>query len=320
MKHILVTGSTGQIGSELVLELSSKYGRDNVVAAGHARTPDQRLASSAVYKSLDITDKSSLSKLVEKYDIDTVYHLAAILSATGEKDPSLAWHVNADGLYNILAVAREHGIIRIFWPSSIAVFGPNAPRVNTPQEAPLNPSTMYGVTKVAGELLCNYHHTKYGLDVRSVRYPGIISSETLPSGGTTDYAVEMFYEAVKKKRYTCFVRKDTVLPLLYMPDCISAASSLMDADPSRIKVRTSYNLDGMSFSAEQLANEIKKHIPGFVVDYKPDFRQAIADSWPMSIDGSIAKKGWNWKPAYDLASMTKDMVAKLSKRLLDRSR
>jgi len=319
-KHILVTGATGQIGSELVIELSKKYGRDNVIAAGHSKAPNQRLAEAAVFESVDIGDKSSLSKLVEKYDIDTVYHLAAILSATGEKDPSLAWQVNANGLYNILEVAREHGILEIFWPSSIAVFGPNAPRVKTPQEAPTTPTTMYGVTKAGGELLCNYYHMKYSLDIRSVRYPGIISSETLPTGGTTDYSVEMFYEAIKKKRYTCFVRKDTVLPLLYMPDCIKAATSLMDAEPSRISVRTSYSLDGMSFSAEQLANEIKKYIPGFVVDYKPDFRQAIADSWPMSIDGSVARGDWGWKPTYDLASMTKDMIEKLSKKLADQSR
>ena len=217
-----------------------------------------------------------------------------------------------NSLYNILEIAREHGIVRIFWPSSIAVFGPSTPRVNTPQETVLIPGTMYGVTKVAGELLCNYYFLRFGLDVRSVRYPGIISSETAPGGGTTDYAVEIFYEAIRKKRYTCFVREDTVLPMMYMPDCINAALDLMDADASRVKRRTSYNVTAISFSAGELAAEIKKHIPEFKCEYKPDFRQKIADSWPMSIDDSVARREWGWNPMYDLATVTGDMIEKLT--------
>jgi nucleoside-diphosphate-sugar epimerase len=252
---------------------------------------------------------------VEKYDVDTIYHLAAVLSATGEQNPQLAWDVNMSSLYNILEVARKHELVGVFWPSSIAVFGPAAPRVNTPQDTVLLPKTMYGVTKVAGELLCNYYFIKFGLDVRGVRYPGIISSEVLPGGGTTDYAVEIFYEAIKKKQYTCFVREDTILPMMYMPDCIKATIDLMEADPSKVKRHDSYNVAGMSFSAGELTAEIKKHVPGFKCDYKPDFRQKIADSWPMSIDDSVARKEWDWKPTCDLASMTKDMIEKLSKKL-----
>ena len=217
-------------------------------------------------------------------------------------------------LYNVLEIAREQGIARVFWPSSIAVFGPTAPRLKTPQETVLIPTTMYGVTKVAGELLCNYYFTKFNVDVRGLRYPGIISSETPPGGGTTDYAVEIFYEAIKKKRYTCFLREDTVLPMMYMPDCLKSTIDLMEADPSRIQRHDSYNLAGMSFSPGELVAEIKKHIPEFKCDYKPDFRQKIADSWPMSIDDSAARKDWSWKPSYDLTTMTKEMIDKLSER------
>ena len=289
MKRILVTGATGQIGSELSIELRKKYGEDSVVAAGHKRKPSEKLLESGPFEYVDTTDRESVVKVVRKYDIDTIYHLAAVLSAVGEENPQLAWRVNMDGLYNVLEVAREYALVRIFWPSSIAVFGPEAPRVKTPQDAVLIPRTMYGVTKVAGELLCNYYFARFGLDVRSVRYPGIISSETLPGGGTTDYAVEIFYEAIKKKRYACFVREDTVLPMMYMPDCIKAAINLMEADPSRIKCRTSYNVAAISFSAGELTAEIKKHIPEFRCEYKPDFRQKIADSWPMSINDSLAR-------------------------------
>jgi len=313
-KHILVTGSTGQIGSELTMELRRKYGKDNVVAAGHKRKPSEQLSESGPFEYVDITDKASIERGVKDYDIDTIYHLAAVLSAVGEANPQLAWHVNMDGLYNVLEVAREYKLNRIFWPSSIAAFGPNVSRVNTPQEAALIPRSMYGVTKVAGELLCNYYFLKYGLDVRSLRYPGIIGSETLPGGGTTDYAVEIFYEAIKKKRYVCFVREDTVLPMMFMPDCIKATIDLMEADGTKIRVRTSYNINGLSFSAGELAAEIKRHIPEFVCDYKPDFRQKIADSWPMSLDDSAARRDWDWKPKYDLASMTRAMIEKLTQR------
>jgi nucleoside-diphosphate-sugar epimerase len=314
MAKILVTGATGQIGSELTLELRKKYNRDNVVAAGHRRTPSEKLLESGPFEYVDTADKENVTKVVEKYGINTVYHLAAVLSAVGEEKPQFAWHVNMDGLYNVLEVAREYGISKVFWPSSIAVFGLGAPRINTPQDAVLTPGTMYGVTKVAGELLCNYYFTRFGLDVRSVRYPGIISSETLPGGGTTDYAVEIFYEAIKRKRYTCFVREDTVLPMMYMPDCLKAAIDLMETDSSKVKHRTSYNVAAISFSAGELTAEIKKYIPDFKCEYKPDFRQKIADSWPMSIDDNSARTEWNWKPTYDLASMTKDMIEKLAKK------
>ena len=317
MKRLLVTGATGQIGSELTVALRKKYGGDNVVAVGHKRKPSDEIVSSGPFEFVDVGEKESLEKVVNKYGVDTVYHLAAVLSATGEQNPQVAWNLNMGSLYNVLEIAREHGLTRVFWPSSIAVFGPTAPRTDTPQETVMIPGTMYGVTKVAGELLCNYYFVKYGVDVRGVRYPGIVSSETPPGGGTTDYAVEIFYEAVKKKRYTCFVREDTVLPMMYMPDCLKSTIDLMEADPSRVKRHDSYNMAGMSFSAGQLAAEIRKHVPDFKCDYKPDFRQKIADSWPMSIDDSAARKDWGWKPSYNLATMTTDMVQKLSKRFAE---
>lgn len=313
-QRILVTGVTGQIGSELILELRRLYGGDNVVAAGHSRRPSESLQNSGPFEYLDTTDKPSMIGIVERYGINSIYHLAGILSAAGEQNPELAWDVNIESLRNVLEIAREKDLEQVFWPSSIAVFGPETPRVNVPQETVLIPRTVYGITKVAGELLCSYYHERYGLDIRSLRYPGIISSETPPGGGTTDYAVEIFYEAIKKKRYTCFVRKDTVLPMLYMPDCIAATIELMEADNSSIKVRTSYNLGGLTFSAEDLANEIKKFIPDFMCTYEPDFRQKIADSWPMSVDNGPARRDWGWVPKYDLNSMTKDMLEKLSSR------
>jgi nucleoside-diphosphate-sugar epimerase len=316
MRKILVTGATGQIGSELTIELRKRHDGDSVVAVGHSRKPSDKLRKSGPFEVADVTNKEGIERIVNKYGINTVYHLAATLSAVGEQNPQLAWNLNMGGLYNILEIARENKM-RVFWPSSIAVFGQSAPRVNTPQETILIPGTMYGVTKVAGELLCNYYFVRFGLDVRSVRYPGIISSETPPGGGTTDYAVEIFYEAIKNKGYTCFVREDTVLPMMYMPDCINAAIDLMEADPSRIKCHTSYNVTGMSFSTGELAAEIKKYIPEFRCEYLPDFRQKIADSWPMSIDDSAARKDWGWKPTYNLASMTKDMIEKLSKRFAE---
>ena len=313
--RILVTGATGQIGSELTMMLRKRYGKDNLIAAGHKRKPSEILSESGPFEYVDTTNSENVEKVIKKHDIDTIYHLAAVLSAVGEENPQSAWHINMDGLYNVLEVAREHNVAKVFWPSSIAAFGPDAPRINTPQDAVLIPRSMYGVTKVSGELLCNYYFMRFGLDVRSVRYPGIISSETLPGGGTTDYAVEIFYEAIRKKRYTCFVKRDTVLPMMYIPDCIKATIDLMEADANKIKIRTSYNLAGMSFSAGELATEIKKYIPAFECEYKPDFRQKIADSWPMSLDDSAARREWGWKPKYDLASMTNDMIEKLTKRL-----
>ena len=314
MKRILVTGAFGQIGTELTMALRSRYGNENVVAVGHKTKPSEDLADSGPYGFVDVTKRESVEEYVKKHDVDTIYHLAAILSVVGEKNPQLTWDVNMNGLYNILEIARERKMTRIFWPSSIAVFGPETPRENTPQETVLRPRTMYGVTKVAGELLCNYYVKRFGLDVRGLRYPGIISSEAPPGGGTTDYAVAIFYEAIKHKKYTCFVREDTVLPMMYMPDCIKATVDLMEANLSQLKHHADFNLAGISFSAGELAAEIRKHIPEFVCEYKPDFRQEIADSWPTSIDDSAARNEWGWKPSYNLSTMTKDMLDKLSKR------
>ncbi|MGC8838527.1 MAG: NAD-dependent epimerase/dehydratase family protein [Anaerolineae bacterium] len=315
MKRILVTGAAGQIGSELTLALRERYGAENVVAAGHRTPPSLQLRDSGPFEFLDVTQRESLERVVDRYAVDTIYHMAAILSATGEQNPQLAWHVNMGGLYNVLEVARERNMVRLFCPSSMAVFGPEAPREHTPQETVLRPTTIYGVTKVAGELLCNYYFHKYGLDVRGLRYPGIISAETFPGGGTTDYAVAIFYDAILHGHYTCFVREDTVLPMMYMPDCIRATIMLMEADLSRLRYHADYNVAALSFSAGELAAEIRKHIPTFTVDYKPDFRQAIADSWPRSIDDTPAREDWGWAPQYDLPTMVEDMLARLREKL-----
>ncbi len=316
MRKILVTGACGQIGSELVIELRQKYGGDNVVAAGHKTEPGEALLNSGPFEFIDTTDRKTIEAVVKRYGIDTVYHMVTILSAVGEKNPQLCWNTNLNGLYNILEIAREYELVRVFCPSSIAVFGPKTPRDNTPQETILCPETMYGVTKVSGELLGDYYFKRFGVDVRGVRYPGIISSGTLPGGGTTDYAVAIFYEALRQKRYTCFLREDTVLPMMYMPDCIRAAIDLMEADLSTLKHHSNYNLAAMSFSAGELAAAIKKHIPEFTCEYQPDFRQEIADSWPRSIDDSAAREEWGWKPDYDLSMLVKDMLGKLEGKLL----
>jgi nucleoside-diphosphate-sugar epimerase len=310
MSKILVTGATGQIGSELVPALRARHGSENVVVGVHRRPPVEELLDGP-HENVDVTERSSVDKVIENYDIDTIYHMAAILSAAGEKNPWLAWDVNMNGTYHVLEAARERDMMRLFVPSSIAAFGPETPRDDTPQETVLKPRTMYGLTKVAGELLCNYYFERFGLDVRGVRYPGIISYKTPPGGGTTDYAVEIFYEALKHKRYTCFLREDSTLPMMYMPDCIKATLDLMDADLAGLEHHADFNLAAISFSPEELAEEIKIHIPEFKIAYEPDSRQAIADSWPKTIDDSAAREEWSWEPGYDLASMTKDMLKNL---------
>jgi nucleoside-diphosphate-sugar epimerase len=310
--RVLVTGAAGQIGSELVVALAGRYGSRNVLATDKVT---DRGPSPTPLETLDVLDGPSVERALREHDIDTVYHLAAILSAVGEQNPDLAWEVNTQGLKNVLDAATRLGINRLFWPSSIGVFGPDAPKLMAPQETPLNPTTMYGVTKVAGELLCEYYSLKHGLDVRSIRYPGLISSEARPGGGTTDYAVEIFYSAIEKGSYTCFLREDATLPMMYMPDALRGAIQLMEVDRSRVKLHMAYNLAAMSFSPSELASEIRKHIRGFSISYSPDSRQRIADSWPKSVDDSAAREDWGWRPVYDLGSVVADMLAKLRVRL-----
>jgi nucleoside-diphosphate-sugar epimerase len=312
-ERILVTGATGQIGSELVPELRRIYGKENIMVGVHSRPPTGELKEGP-YTRADVTVKGNIEQVVDEYNIDTIYHMAAVLSAVGEDNPWLAWDVNMNGTYNVLEVAREKNMVRVFCPSSIAVFGPETPRINTPQETVLKPRTMYGVTKVAGELLTNYYFERFGLDVRGCRYPGIISNQTLPGGGTTDYAVEIFYEAIKNKKYECFLKPDATLPMMYMPDCIKATIDLMDAPLDNLKHHTDFNVSALSFAPEELAEEIKKHIPEFEITYNPDHRQKIAESWPKSIDDSAAREEWNWDPEYDLSMMVEDMLKVLRER------
>jgi nucleoside-diphosphate-sugar epimerase len=311
MEKILVTGAVGQIGSELTAALRDKYGAANVVAAGHRTPPSQKLRDSGPYETVNVADKNSVAAVVNKHGIDTIYHMAAILSAVGEGNPGLCWNVNMDGLRNVLDIAVEHELTRVFVPSSIAVFGAGIPLDNTPNDTVLKPKTMYGVTKVAGELLAEYYVRRFNLDCRGVRYPGIISNETLPGGGTTDYAVAIYYEAVKKGSYECFVRADTVLPMMYMPDAIKATLDIMEAPFEDLKHHCDFNVSAMSFSAGELADNIRKYMPQFTCTFEPDFRQAIADSWPNSMDDSPAREEWGWSPAYLLDAMTQDMLAAL---------
>lgn len=310
---ILVTGALGQIGSELTAALKKIYGDQNVVTSD-VRT-ENISAEFLPYESLNVLDKTRLAEIVRKHQITVIYHLAAILSAAGEKNPQLCWDVNMTGLHNVLEVARELNVKQIICPSSIAVFGPETPRINTPQETVILPKTMYGLTKAAGELLCDYYVAKFGIDVRGIRYPGLISYKTLPGGGTTDYAVEIFYEAIKKKSYKCFLKADTVLPMMYMPDAIRGTIQLAETDFAKLKNHSNFNFAGISFSCAELAAEIKKHIAEFEISYEPDFRQKIADSWPASIDDSEARNQWGWKVEYDLEKMTADMLLNLRKKL-----
>ncbi|MGN6399429.1 MAG: L-threonine 3-dehydrogenase [Flavisolibacter sp.] len=310
-EKILVIGASGQIGVELTLALRKIYGAANVIASD-LREQNELLQGTGPYVSLDVMNKEMLHVQVIRQGVTQIYLLAAILSATGEKNPNLAWHLNMQGLLNVLDIAREEKIHKVYWPSSIAVFGPTSPKNNCPQQTIIEPTTVYGISKYAGEFWCNYFFNKYAVDVRSLRYPGLISYKSAPGGGTTDYAVEIFHEALEEKHYDCFLEKDTFLPMMYMPDAIRATIELMEAPSEKIKIRTSYNISGMSFSPEQIAAEIKKHIPDFTIDYAPDYRQGIANSWPGSIDDSVARNDWGWKPEYDLSKMTKDMLENLS--------
>jgi len=314
MKKILVTGAVGQIGSELTMALRKKYGAENVIATGRKTQPSEELKNSGPFYFVDVNKIETVEEVVKKHKIDTIYHMAAILSAVGEKNPQLCWDVNMNGTINMLELGLKHEMARIIIPSSIAVWGKGVPLDNTPQETVLKPGTMYGVTKVCGELLCDYYVKRFGLDIRGLRYPGIISFETLPGGGTTDYAVAIYYEAVDKGHYTCFVREDTKLPMMYMPDAIKGTIQLAEADFSKLVHHSDFNHAAMSFSVKELADSIKKHIPGFTVKYEPDFRQAIADSWPNSIDDSAARQEWGWKPDYNLEAMTVDMLKHLKER------
>jgi len=309
-EKILVIGACGQIGVELTLALRKIYGNANVIASD-LREQNPLLEGTGPYVSMDVMNKEMLHVQVIRQGITQIYLLAAILSATGEKNPSLAWHLNMQSLLNVLDIAKEEKLTKIYWPSSIAVFGPTSPRVNAPQQTIIEPTTVYGISKYAGEFWCNYYFHRYGVDVRSLRYPGLISYKSQPGGGTTDYAVEIFHSAKAGEQYECFLKEDTYLPMMYMQDAIRATIELMEADAKKIKVRTSYNLSGMSFSPKEITGEIKKHIPDFNTVYNPDYRQAIADSWPQSIDDSAARKDWGWKNEFDLAAMTKDMLENL---------
>lgn len=306
-KKILVTGASGQIGIELTAALREKYGTENVMAIDIRET---EIAKSGPFKICNILDFNKYKKIVIDNNIGTVYHLAAILSATGEKNPKLCFDVNMNGLQNVLEVAKEFDQ-KIFCPSSIAVFGPDVPKENTPQDVALNPTTVYGLTKVAGELLCDYYFNKYNVDVRGIRYPGLISWKNKPSGGTTDYAVEIYFGAAENEQYECFVSEDTRLPMMYMPDAIRGTLELMGAPLDSLKNHSNYNLSGMSFSAAELADAIQKIVPDFKCTFKPDYRQKIADSWPISIDDEPAREEWGWKPSFDITSMTKDMMKNL---------
>lgn len=311
-EKILVIGASGQIGVELTLALRKIYGNANVIASD-LREENELLKGTGPYVSMDVMNKEMLHVQVIRQNITQIYLLAAILSATGEKNPNLAWHLNMQSLLNVLDIAREEKLHKVYWPSSIAVFGPTSPKQNCPQQTIIEPATVYGISKYAGEFWCNYYHQRYGVDVRSIRYPGLISYKSPPGGGTTDYAVEIFHEALEEKKYTCFLKEDTYLPMMYMPDAIRGTIELMEAPASKINIRHSYNLSGMSFSPTEIGAEIKKHIPEFTIDYKPDYRQAIADSWPASIDDSVARSDWGWKHEYDLSKMTKDMLDNLGK-------
>ena len=315
MKRILVTGAMGQIGSELVPALRARYGREQVIASDIRVVAHHDLDAWRPFRMVDSTQRRQIQEVVSRFEIDTIFHLASLLSATSEEKPHVAWDVNMGGLYRVLEVARENRCA-VFFPSSIGAFGPTTPKTRTPQDTVQRPTTMYGVTKVAGELLCDYYHTRFRVDTRGVRYPGLVSYVAPAGGGTTDYAVEIFYEALRHRRYTSFLRADSRLDMMYMPDALEAAIGVMEADPDRLVHRNAFNVTAMSFTPEELAAEIRKHLPQFAMEVRVDpTRQAIADSWPDSLDDSAARAEWDWEPTYDLAEMTKDMLEKLEAKL-----
>ncbi|MCI7195934.1 MAG: NAD-dependent epimerase/dehydratase family protein [Bacteroides sp.] len=317
MKNILIIGATGQIGSELTMELRKRYGNDHVVAGYiHGSEPKGELKESGPSEVVDVTDGEMIAAAVKKYRIDTIYNLAALLSVVAESKPKLAWKIGIDGLWNVLEVARENGCA-VFTPSSIGSFGLSTPHVGTPQDTIQRPRTMYGVTKVTTELLSDYYFTKYGVDTRAVRFPGLISNVTLPGGGTTDYAVDIYYAAVRGEKFVCPLKPGTLMDMMYMPDALNGSIKLMEADPSRLIHRNAFNIASMSFAPETIYEAIRREVPGFEIEYQPDpLKQSIADSWPDSMDDSCARQEWDWKPEYDLESMTRDMLAKLRARLL----
>lgn len=308
-EKILIIGAGGQLGSELTQALWTLYGRENVIATD-IKDP-QGILSQGNFEILDVLKQKALFEFIQKNKITQVYHLAAVLSATGEKNPKFAWHLNMDGLIHVLDAAVEFRLSRVYWPSSIAAFGPTTPKTNTPQDTIMDPSTIYGITKQAGERWCDWYFRKYGVDVRSLRYPGLIGYKTKPGGGTTDYAVDIYFKAISDKKYECFLKSDTYLPMMYMDDAVKATLDLMEAPADKVKIRSSYNISAMSFSPAEIAAEIKKHIPDFSITYQPDFRQPIADSWPKSIDDSAARNDWGWRPRFGLQEMTKEILENL---------
>jgi len=307
MKKVLVIGASGQIGTELVLELRNRFGNEAVIAAD-IKKPNQNVLDSGEFEELDILNKELLTSIINKHAITDVYLLAALLSATAEKHPDFAWKLNMEGLFNVLDLAKEGTIKKIFWPSSIAVFGPTTPRDNTPQYTVMEPSTVYGISKLAGERWCEYYFNQYGVDVRSIRYPGLISYTSLPGGGTTDYAVDIFYSAKKSEQFDCFLNKDTSLPMMYMEDAIRATIDLMEAPKETVKIRSSYNISGISFTPQEIYTAIQSIYPTFKIEYNPDFRQKIADSWPKSINDDEASKDWGWKAEFNLQKMVQIML------------
>jgi len=314
-EKILIIGASGQLGTELVEALRNIYGASSVVASD-IRKSDNPVFETGPFETLDILDLAKWKDILQRHQPTQVYHLAALLSATAEQNPEFAWKLNMQGLFHVLDAAREEGssIGRVYWPSSIAAFGPNTPRFDTPQYGPMDPTTVYGISKYAGELYIQYYFQRYGVDTRSLRYPGLIGHKSDPGGGTTDYAVGIYHDALKGEVHDCFLKEGTILPMLYMPDAVKATLDVMHADPEKIKMRMSYNLAGMSFAPEEIADSIKEHIPDFQIAYNSDYRQAIADTWPAVIDDSLARENWGWKPDYDLAAMTKDMLENIAPR------